>query len=211
MTGTHELKKRPYTDEEAKKLLANVVSAETTDWHYNTHHKGYVVKRNEIEKKLAEGGEALKAGANANYSEFGELKRRETFNANGNILHDIYWENMGGDGKNEKAIMLAKKIVEDFGGFENWKSDFTATALSAKNSGWAVLAIDSLSDGKLRNFLVDEHGIGAVWGSSPIIACDVFEHAYYHKDGPKRALYIGNFLNNLHWERAEKRFKENKK
>ncbi|HOX23246.1 MAG TPA: hypothetical protein PLL10_07260, partial [Elusimicrobiales bacterium] len=43
------------TLEEAKKLLANIMSPETTDWHYNTHHKGYIIKRNEIEKKLAEG------------------------------------------------------------------------------------------------------------------------------------------------------------
>ena len=211
MAGTHELKKRPYSDEEAKKLLAGVISQETTDWHYNTHHKGYVVKRNEIEKKLQEGGDTLRTGANANYSEFGELKRRETFNANGIILHEIYWENMGGDGKNEKAPELMKKIIEDFGSVEKWKSDFIATALSAKSSGWAVLAIDHLSDGTLRNFLVDEHGIGAVWGAQPIIACDVFEHAYYHKDGPKRATYIANFLGNLHWERIETRFKNCKK
>ncbi len=204
----HVLKKRPYSDEEAKKILASVISPETSDWHYNTHHKGYVAKRNEIEKKLAEGGENLRQGANANFSEYGELKRRETFNANGSILHDIYWENLGGDGKNEKAKEITKKIIADFGSIENWKSDFKASALAAKNSGWAVLAIDIQSDGKLRNFLVDEHGVGAVWGAKPIIACDVFEHAYYHKDGPKRALYIDNFLANLNWERIEKRYKQ---
>lgn len=207
----HVLRKRPYSDEEAKKLLAMVVSPETTDWHYNTHHKGYVVKRNEIEKRLSDGGEALRAGANANYSEFGELKRRETFNANGMILHDIYWENLGGDGKAENAKELKKKIEADFGSFEQWKSDFIATSLAAKNSGWAVLAIDPLSDGKLRNFLVDEHGVGAVWGTQPIIACDVFEHAYYHKDGPKRAAYVNNYMTNLHWGRIEARFKGYKK
>lgn len=207
----HVLRARPYSDEEAKKLLASVVSPETTDWHYNTHHKGYITKRNEIEKKLAEGADALRAGANANFSEFGELKRRETFNANGAILHDIYWENLGGDGRLENAKELTKKITEDFGSIEKWKSDFKATALAAKNSGWAVLAIDPLSDGKLRNFLVDEHGVGAVWGTQPIIACDVFEHAYYHKDGPKRAAYVDNFLANLHGTRIENRFKSYKK
>lgn len=203
----HTLKKRPYTDEEAKKILATVMSPDTTDWHYNTHHKGYITKRNEIEQKLSEGGKLLRDGANANYSVFGELKRRETFNANGAILHDIFWENLGGDGKIEKAQELSKKIIQDFGSIEEWKSDFVATTLAAKNSGWGVLVVDKLSDGKLRNLLIDEHGVGAIWGSEPLIACDVFEHAYYHKDGPKRAGYINNFINNLHWGRIEERYK----
>jgi superoxide dismutase, Fe-Mn family len=199
----HILKKRPYTDEEAKIILSSVMSPETTDWHYHTHHKGYIVKRNEIEKKLFEGKQTLQENSNANYSEFGELKRRETFNANGAILHDIFWQNLGGDGNIQNAIKLKTKIENDFGSIEEWKKDFKATAISAKNSGWAVLVIDSLSDGKLRNLLVDEHGIGAIWGAKPLIACDVFEHSYYHKDGPKRAIYIDNFLNNLHWKRIE--------
>ena len=90
-----KLRQRPYSDEEAKQLLGNVIDAETTDWHYNTHHKGYVDKLNEIEKALET---ADPAKANGNYSEIGELKRRWTWNHAGNILHDIYWENLGGQG-----------------------------------------------------------------------------------------------------------------
>jgi Fe-Mn family superoxide dismutase len=203
----YTLKHRPYSDEEAKKMLMGVMSPETTDWHYNTHHKGYITKRNEIEKKL-QAGKELRENANANYSEYGELKRRLAFNANGAILHDIFWENLGGDGKIEKAKALQEKIINDFGSVEEWKSELKATALSAKNSGWAVLVIDKLSDGKLRNLLVDEHGVGAIWGAEPIIALDVFEHAYYHKDGPKRAAYIDNFISNLNWERIGKRYEQ---
>ncbi len=208
MASEHKLNNRPYTDEEAKKILLNVMSAETTDWHYNTHHKGYVTKRNEIETKLQEKGAELRASANANYSEFGELKRRETFNANGDILHNIFWENLGGEGNIDNAPKLKEKIIQDFGSIENWKSELVAIALSAKNSGWAVLAIDELSDGKLRNLLVDEHGIGAIWGAMPLIALDVYEHAYYHKDGPKRAIYIENFIKNLNWKRIEEKFEK---
>ncbi len=207
MSAEHKLKNRPYTDEEAKKILISVMSTETTDWHYNTHHKGYITKRNEIEKKLEEKGTEIRASANANYSEFGELKRRETFNANGAILHDIFWENLGGEGQNiESSPKLKEKIILDFGSIENWKLDLVATALSAKNSGWAVLVIDELSDGKLRNLLIDEHGVGAIWGAKPLIALDVYEHAYYHKDGPKRAVYIENFIKNINWKRVEERF-----
>ena len=66
---------RPYSDAEAKELLKDVVSVETTDWHYNTHHKGYVTFLNNIEKEL-EGADRSKA--NGNYSQIGELKRRFT-------------------------------------------------------------------------------------------------------------------------------------
>jgi len=208
MQAEHKLKNRLYTDEEAKKILTSVMSAETTDWHYNTHHKGYITKRNEIEKKLEEKGVELRTLANANYSEFGELKRRETFNANGAILHDIFWENLGGTGNIDEAPKTKKKIIEDFGTIENWKLDLVATAISAKNSGWAVLAIDELSDGRLRNLLIDEHGVGAIWGAKPLIALDVYEHAYYHKDGPKRAVYIENFIKNLNWKKIEERFEK---
>lgn len=72
-----------------------MVSHETTDWHYSKHHKGYVAALNTIEKGLAK---ADPAGANGNYSEIGELKRRFTWNHSGALLHDVYWQVMGGNG-----------------------------------------------------------------------------------------------------------------
>jgi Fe-Mn family superoxide dismutase len=194
---------RPYSDDEAKKLLANVVSPETTDWHYNKHHKGYVDALNKIEASLEK---ADRSAANGNYSEIGELKRRTTWNHAGALLHDVYWDNLGGDGKTAAAPELMAAISKDFGSFDAWKADFKACAVSAKLSGWGVLAFDQLYSGRLLNVLVDEHHYGAVWGAIPIVACDVFEHAYYHKDGPGRATYIDNFLASLHWARINARF-----
>jgi Fe-Mn family superoxide dismutase len=121
-------------------------------------------------------------------------------------LHEIFWENLCGDGDIEKAPLLKQKIISDFGSIQNWKSDLIATATSAKNSGWAVLAINESLDNKLKNFLVDEHGVGAVWGAKPLIALDMYEHAYYHKDGPRKAIYIENFLKNLNWKRIEETY-----
>jgi superoxide dismutase, Fe-Mn family len=196
---------RPYSDEDAKTLLKNVVSPETTDWHYNRHHKGYVDALNKIEAGLVG---ADRAAANGNYSEIGELKRRLTWNHAGALLHDIYWDNLGGDGDTSKAADLLAAINEQFGSFEAWKADFKAVAMSAKLSGWGLLVWDQLYSGRLLNVLVDEHHYGAIWGGIPLIACDVFEHAYYHKDGPARPAYIDNFLANLHWGRINDRFKK---
>ncbi len=194
---------RPYSDEEAKELLKDVVSPETSDWHYNTHHKGYVTFLNKIEQGL-EGADA--GAANGNWSDFGELKRRFTWNHSGTVLHDVYWEVMGGDGDVSKGADVKAAIEKNFGSVENWQADFKATTFSAKLSGWGLLVYDALYSQRLVNVLVDEHQYGAIWGGIPLLSCDVFEHAYYHKDGPGRAKYIDNFLNNLHWGRINDRF-----
>lgn len=194
---------RPYSDEEAKELLKNVVSPETTDWHYNKHHKGYVTALNKIEGELET---ADRSAANGNYSHIGELKRRLTWNHSGALLHDIYWNNMGGNGDPSKGPQIVAALEKEFGSLDKWRADFKAVAVSAKLSGWGLLVLDTLYSGRLMNVLVDEHQYGAIWGGIPLIACDVFEHAYYHKDGPGRATYIDNFLNNLNWKRINDRF-----
>lgn len=196
---------RPYSDDEAKKLLKDVISPETSDWHYNTHHKGYVAFLNKIEQNLEK---ADRASANGNWSDVGELKRRQTWNHAGALLHDIYWEALGGDGDPSKGPEIKAAIEKQFGSIDKWKEDFKAAAMAAKLSGWGVLAYDSLYSGRLLNILVDEHHYGAIWGGIPLISCDVFEHAYYHKDGPGRAKYIDNFLANLNWQRINERFKK---
>ena len=204
MSYEWKFNKRPYSDDEAKKLLKDVMSEQTTDWHYNKHHKGYVAALNTIEKSLAD---TDRSKANGNYSEVGELKRRMTWNHAGALLHDVYWEVLGGDGDPNKGPDIKKAIEKEYGSIEKWKADFKATATSAKLSGWGVLAMDILYSKRPINVLVDEHHYGAMWGAIPIIACDVFEHAYYHKDGPDRGGYIDRFLNNLDWERINARYK----
>ena len=196
---------RPYSDDEAKDLLGKVVSPETTDWHYNKHHKGYVAGMNTIESELES---ADRSAANGNYSHIGELKRRFTWNHAGALLHDIYWDVMGGDGDTSKGPEIEAAIVENFGSIDAWKADFKACCVAAKLSGWGVLTLDLLYSGRLINLEVDEHHYGAMWGGIPLIPCDVFEHAYYHKDGPGRATYVDNFIANLNWERINQRFKK---
>lgn len=205
MAYIYKLKPRPYSDEEAKILLKNVVSPETADWHYQKHHKGYVAALNEIEAELETADRSM---ADGNYSRIGELKRRYTWNHSGALLHDVYWETLGGDGDPAKGADIKRAIEAEFGSLDSWKEDFTACCVSAKLSGWALLVHDALYSRRLLNVLVDEHHYGAIWGGVPIMACDVFEHAYYHKDGPGRAKYIDNFFGNLHWGRINARYKQ---
>lgn len=170
-------------------------------FHHDVHYAGYVKKRNEIHSKL---GGADKAAANANFSDFRSLKKEETFNASGQILHELYFSMLGGDGSFSEDMGIIKKIKEDFGSFDNFKQELFAVAKAAR--GWAILAIDP-TDNKLRVFLADFHNDGAVWGSIPIIALDVYEHAFYVDYGPDKAKYLEPFFFNLDWKAIEGRYK----
>lgn len=174
------------------------VSVRTNQEHYKLY-QGYVNKWNEIIEKLKT---ADKSKAASTYSEYGELKRQETFNANGKNLHEMWFPTIfGGDGVPKGEIV--KKIEQDFGSFDEWKEDFIATAMSAR--GWAVLAMD-LSSGKLFNFLVDLQNIGHVANTIPILCLDVFEHAYFIDYGTNRRAYIDAFFKLINWDFVEKRY-----
>ncbi len=198
LEADHAVKPMPVTYEK----VSAVMDEETYKWHHDTHYAGYVGKRNEIEA-------ALKAAdltkANANYSAYRELKLEETWNANGAILHELYWGAMGGDGKLAEGP-LAKKITEDFGSLDAWKADFVACAKSSR--GWTILNMDFSTDGKLRNALLDLHNVGGLTGAAPLLVLDVYEHAYYHKFGPDRAAYIQAFMDNIDWAKAENMFRQ---
>lgn len=186
--------------------VSNVMDKETYDWHCTKHYAGYVTKRNEIEKEL---NSVDRTKANVNYSAFRSLKLEETWNGNGQVLHEVYWDTMGGDGKYDESLSIIKKINEDFGSVDAWKGDFLATGKSGR--GWAILCVDILTDGKVRNFMFDVHNQGGIVGAQPLIAADVFEHAYYHKFGPDRAAYLQALVDNIDWKKVEARYTKMKR
>lgn len=167
------------------------ISDKTNSIHHGKLYTGYVAKRNEIEGALKS---ADRSKANGTYSPFGELKRQETFAANGQILHEIFFGMLGGDGT--PAGKLVERIARDFGSFDDWKADFIACGMSAR--GWVVLAYDP-SDGRLHNYTGDAHNQGGVWGAMPIAALDVYEHAYFIDFGSDRRAYIDAYFKNLDW------------
>jgi Fe-Mn family superoxide dismutase len=193
---------RPYQTKKQKALLKAVISPETSDWHYNKHHKGYVAALNTIEKALET---ADRGAANGNYTRNRRAKAPADLESQRCTVARHLLEVMAAMAILERADVV-KAIEKEFGSFDKWRQDFKAAAFSAKLSGWGLLVIDQLYYKRLLNVLVDEHQYGAIWGGIPLIALDVFEHAYYHKDGPGRALYIDNFIDHLHWERINKRY-----
>jgi len=174
------------------------ISEQTNKFHHDTHYNGYVVKRNEIMTKLESTDRSV---ANANYSEFGQLKRQETFNAAGQLLHELFWDVLGGDGKPSGEVLA--HIEKNYGSFDKWVEDFKASAMVA--FGWVVTALDPLDD-TIHNFTGDAHNQGGVWGTFPLLAIDVYEHAYYHDQGPARAKYIDAFVKNINWTEVNRRY-----
>ena len=114
------------------------------------------------------------------------VKRNESHNANGQILHEIYFAILGGDGEAEEDLPVRARIEKDFGSFEAWQAELKAVAGQAR--GWAITCWDP-SDARLHIYMTDGHDIGPVWGAQPILPLDVSEHAYYFDHGPNRAAY----------------------
>lgn len=175
------------------------ISARTNDIHHGKLYAGYVNKRNEIEEKM---GEIDLASANQTYSGWRGLKEGETFAANGMILHEVFFSILGGDG-NPEGTQIKEVIEKQWGSWDRFIQEFTATGMAAR--GWAILAYDP-SDSKLHIYAADAQNQGAVWGATPILPCDVYEHAYVIDFGADRKAYIAAFFENVEWSRVEERF-----
>jgi len=174
------------------------ISQKTIEIHWGKLYQGYVKKWQEIQEKLSQADKSL---ANATFSDLRELKLEETFASDAVILHEAYFDILGGQGKIEGKIVEA--IVKDFGSLENWLEEFKTLGLSAR--GWVILAYD-FNDGKLHNYTADIHNQGGIWGSTPILVLDVYEHAYFIDFGADRKSYIETFFENLNWQAVSQRY-----
>ncbi len=193
MAQTHEVKPLPFAYDTLEGISEHV-----TRWHHDRIYTTYVERRNDIERQLQT---VDRSTANPLHSEFAALKRHELRVANGMVLHQIYFEVLGGDGSSAHTRIHAR-IEDDFGSLASWREDFTACALSAEC--WAVLAWDGAVD-RLRNLVLD-HDSAAAGGALPLIVIDVAEHAYFYDHGPKRAAYVEAFIGNLNWKQIERRY-----
>jgi len=187
---------------EAKKFESirelNGISEKTMTEHYKLY-EGYVKKYNEITEKL---GSVDLESANQTYSDIRALKVDLTFAIGGVKNHELYFSHLGGQGGQPSGKLL-ELINKDFGSFESWQKDMKATAIAAR--GWAWLAYD-WDFKKLFNYIGDAQNTFPVWNATPILALDVYEHAYYLDFATKRADYIDKFFENLNWQSLESSF-----
>jgi superoxide dismutase, Fe-Mn family len=167
------------------------ISRESVEAHYKLY-EGYVAKRNEILGKL---GEVELSSANQVYSEVRALKVDLSFAIGGIKNHEIYFEHLGGDGGDPDGA-VGELIERDFGSAGNWRADLKATGMAGR--GWAWTAYD-WDEGRLFNYLGDTQNTYPIWNATPLIALDVYEHAYFLDYQTDRASYIDAFFANLDW------------
>ncbi|HEY2940050.1 MAG TPA: Fe-Mn family superoxide dismutase [Gaiellaceae bacterium] len=168
------------------------ISRVTVEAHYKLY-EGYVNKRNEIMEKLAE---IDLASANQVYSEVRALKVELSFALGGIKNHEIYFDHLGGGGRDPDG-RIGEVIRRDFGSAAEWRADLKATGMAGR--GWAWTAYD-WDEGRLFNYVGDAQNTYPIWNATPLVALDVYEHAYFIDYQTDRASYIDAFFNNLDWD-----------
>lgn len=172
------------------------ISPATVEAHYRLY-RGYVEKRNEILGKLAE---VDLGSANQISSELRALKLELSFAVGGVKNHELYFGHLGGSGGDPRGT-FAELVKRDFGSAADWKADLAATGMAAR--GWAWTAYD-WDEERLFNYLGDAQNTFPVWNATPLVALDVYEHAYFADFGTDRRAYIGAFFDNLDYGAVEK-------
>jgi superoxide dismutase, Fe-Mn family len=167
------------------------ISRATIESHYKLY-EGYVNKRNEMLRKL----DGVDTGsANQVYSEVRALKVDLTFAIGGIKNHEIYFEHLGGGGGDPEGL-IRELIERDFGSVTDWRTDLKATGMGGR--GWAWTAYD-WDEGRLFNYIGDAQNTFPIWNATPLIALDVYEHAYFLDYQTDRSSYIDAFFDNLDW------------
>jgi Fe-Mn family superoxide dismutase len=167
------------------------ISRASVEAHYKLY-EGYVNKRNEILGKLA--GVDL-GSANQIYSEIRALKVELSFAIGGIKNHEIYFEHLGGDG-GDPGGLIGQLIARDFGSAAAWRADLKASGMAGR--GWAWTAYD-WDEGRLFNYVGDAQNTYPIWNATPLVALDVYEHAYFLDYQTDRGSYIDAFFDNLDW------------
>jgi len=185
--------------------LEPFIDAKTMELHHSKHHQAYV---NNLNKALE--GQPNQGTIEDICKKISRYPVAVRNNAGGHYNHSFFWYLMNGEGGGAPKGKLAEAINAAFGDFEKFKTKFTEAASSRFGSGWAWLVINKT--GKLEigstpnqdNPLMD---ISDLKGE-PILALDVWEHAYYLKYQNKRADYIQGWWNIVHWPYVQQLFEE---
>jgi superoxide dismutase, Fe-Mn family len=168
--------------------------------HYENNYVGAVRRLNAIGTQLAE----LDFSKAPNFLVNG-LKREELIAANSMILHEIYFEGLGGGGAPRGALTDA--ITRDFGSLDRWRTEFSAMGKAqGGGSGWVILAY-SPRDKRLVNQWAADHTT-TLAGGRPVLVLDMYEHAYHMDYGAAAARYVDAYMEAINWDNAVKLYEQ---
>jgi Fe-Mn family superoxide dismutase len=132
------------------------------------------------------------------------LSREQTTLLNSTLLHELYFASLGGDGRSLPDT-IASALARDFGSVDRWRYEFIALAEALTgDAGWILLTCVP-RDGRLINHSASDHA-ESIAGGIPILALDMYEHAYHIEYGANTTAYIAAFMRNIHWEAVEARY-----
>ena len=185
----------------AHDALQPYMSKETLEYHHDKHHQAYVTNGNNLLKGTEFEGKSLEDIVKGSFGKNAGLFN----NAAQHYNPTLFWKWMKPNGGGSKLPgKLAKKIDEDLGGFEKFKTDFAAAGAGQFGSGWAWL---SMKNGKLEVTKTPNGENPLVHGGIPLLGVDVWEHSYYIDYRNRRPDYLKAFLENLvNWEYVEELF-----
>ena len=173
------------------------ISKETLEFHYGKHHQTYVTNLNN-----------LVAGTDSEGKSLEDIIKNSSgglFNNAAQIWnHTFYLNCLSPNGGGEPTGALAQAINDTFGSFAEFKEQFSKTAITTFGSGWGWLVKNS--DGSLALTSTSNAGTPLTEGQTPLLTCDVWEHAYYIDFRNARPKYVETFWNLVNWEFASQNF-----
>lgn len=185
--------------------LEPYIDARTMEIHHNKHHLGYV---NNLIAALDTCPEFQPTSVESlliNLTNVPEdIREAVRNNAGGHYNHSLFWKIMKKNGGGKPVGLVASEINKTFGSFEEFQNLFNARAKTVFGSGWAWLSVDKI--GKLAIVALPNQDSPLIYGETPIMGLDVWEHAYYLKYQNKRPDYISAWWHVINWEQVEENY-----
>jgi Fe-Mn family superoxide dismutase len=185
----YQAKPLPFDPSHIKGMSEKILTS-----HYDNNYVGAVKRLNAIDVELA--GTDWKI---APTFVINGLKREELIAANSMILHEHFFNAIGGEG--QPTGVLEEAIKRDFGSVDRWRAEFSAMGKAeGGGSGWVILTY-SPRDKRLVNCWAADHTT-TLAGGRPVLVLDMYEHAYHMDYGAKAAAYVDAFMQNIRWDNA---------
>ncbi|HYV43001.1 MAG TPA: superoxide dismutase [Thermoanaerobaculia bacterium] len=175
------------------------ISGKIMELHHDKHHGGYVKGANTTLEQLGE------ARDKEDFTKIGALEKALAFNLSGHVLHSLFWQNLSPKGGERPTGDLADAIKRDFGSFEKFRKQLTASASTIMGSGWGALVWEPVSE-RLMTVQIYDHQSNLTQAGMPLLVLDAWEHAYYLQYQNRKADFFEVVWNCWNWKDVAGRF-----
>lgn len=184
------------------------IDARTMEIHYDKHHGGYVKKLNTALEALGDqiSGHTLPQLLGSLISIPDAQRTAVRNNGGGHYNHSLFWRVLSPDGGGEPGGALSKAILGKFGSVDAFETLFSEAAISVFGSGWCWLVVDSEKTPAI--ITTPNQDSPVMYGATPILGLDVWEHAYYLRYQNVRPDYVKAFWNVVNWKQVETNFEQ---